>query len=51
MTLQTGGLALGVTSTRSRSASLAISKASFILTTPRFSPSTPINLTSGVLIL
>ncbi len=51
MTLQTGGFALGVTSTKSRSASFAISSASFILTTPRFSPSTPINLTSGVLIL
>jgi|TARA_B100001059_G_scaffold140940_1_gene141004 hypothetical protein len=51
MTLHTGGFALGVTSTKSRSASFAISSASSILTTPRFSPSTPINLTSGVLIL
>jgi len=51
MTLHTGGFAFGVTSTKSRSASFAISKASLIFTTPKFSPSTPINLTSGVLML
>jgi hypothetical protein len=51
MTLQTGGFAFGVTSTKSRSASFAISNAASILTTPKFSPFAPINLTSGVLIL
>src|SRR5215208_502629 len=46
MTRQTGGLALGETSTRSNSASRAICMAWRIGTTPTFPPSAPINRTS-----
>src|ERR1700727_1457422 len=47
MILQTGGLALGATSTRSRSASAATRNASSIRTMPTCSPPGPINRTSG----
>jgi len=45
--LQTGGLASGATSTRSRSASAATRRASSIRTMPTCSPPGPIKRTSG----
>lgn len=50
MILQTGGFALGATSTKSNPASAARSNALFIGTIPTCSPSFPINLTSFDLI-
>jgi hypothetical protein len=47
MILQTGGLAFGATSTRSRSASAATRSASSMRTMPTCSPPGPINRTSG----
>src|ERR1700742_2712088 len=47
MILQTGGLAFGATSTRSRSASAATRSASSMRTIPTCSPPGPINRTSG----
>jgi hypothetical protein len=47
MILQTGGLASGATSTRSRSASAATRRASSIRTMPTCSPPGPIKRTSG----
>src|SRR5688500_14209250 len=46
MILQTGGLAVGAISTRSRLASRAFWRASAIATTPSGSPSSPISRTS-----
>src|SRR5262249_52436144 len=46
MIRQTGGLAVGAISTRSRLASLAFSRASAIGTTPSASPASPIRRTS-----
>jgi len=45
--LATGGLELGATSTRSRSASCASRSATSILTTPTCSPLGPTSRTSG----
>src|SRR5580765_178209 len=47
MSLQTGGRAIGATSTRSRSASAASSRALLIGTMPTCSPSGPTRRTSG----
>src|SRR5215831_7611391 len=46
MTRQTGGLAVGAISTKSRPASFALAKASAMGTTPRASPASPISRTS-----